>query len=207
MVLSILVAALACYLLGNHNGAISVSAILGDDVRKHGSGNAGLTNFIRNYGTRSALLVILIDAGKAVLACVLGGLLLQPYGMALEGRVLGGACVMLGHVYPALQGFRGGKGILSGLFVALSVDWRIALMIAIVFFIFYLLTQYVSLGSILASLAFGIGFVVFHSDNIYVMLGGLFMSALAFFMHRSNLVRLLKGQERKTNLFSKGKKA
>ena len=207
MVLSILVAALVCYLLGNHNGAICVSAILGDDVRKHGSGNAGLTNFIRNYGTRSALLVILIDAGKAVLACVLGGLLLQPYGMALEGRVLGGACVMLGHVYPALQGFRGGKGILSGLFVALSVDWRIALMIAIVFFIFYLLTQYVSLGSILASLAFGIGFVVFHSDNIYVMLGGLFMSALAFFMHRSNLVRLLKGQERKTNLFSKGKKA
>ena len=190
---------------GNHNGAISVSAILGDDVRKHGSGNAGLTNFIRNYGTRSALLVILIDAGKAVLACVLGGLLLQPYGMALEGRVLGGACVMLGHVYPALQGFRGGKGILSGLFVALSVDWRIALMIAIVFFIFYLLTQYVSLGSILASLAFGIGFVVFHSDKIYVMLGGLFMSALAFFMHRSNLVRLLKGQERKTNLFAKGK--
>ena len=207
MVLSVLMAAIVSYLLGNHNGAICVSAILGDDVRNHGSGNAGLTNFIRNYGTSSALLVILIDAGKAVLACVLGGLLLQPYGMALEGRVLGGVCVMLGHVYPALQGFRGGKGILSGLFVALSVDWRIALMIVIVFFTFYLLTNYVSLGSILSSLAFGIGFVVFYHSNIPVMLGGLFMSALAVFMHRSNLVRLLKGQERKTNLFSKGKKA
>ena len=206
MVLSILIAAIACYLLGNHNGAICVSAILGDDVRKHGSGNAGLTNFIRNYGSGSALLVVVIDAGKAVLACILGGLLLQPYGLGLEGRVLGGACVMLGHVCPALQGFRGGKGILSGLFVALSVDWRIALMIAIVFFIFYLLTQYVSLGSILSSLAFGIGFVVFHHDNIPVMLGGIFMSALAIFMHRSNLTRLLKGQERKTNLLSKGKK-
>lgn len=205
MVLSILVAAIASYLLGNHNGAICVSAILGDDVRKHGSGNAGLTNFIRNYGTSSALLVIVIDAGKAVLACILAGLLLEPYGFGLEGRVLGGACVMLGHVYPALQGFRGGKGILSGLFVALSVDWRIALTITIVFFTFYLLTQYVSLGSILASLAFGIGFVVFHHNNIIVMLGGIFMSALAIFMHRSNLVRLLKGQERKTNLFAKGK--
>jgi glycerol-3-phosphate acyltransferase PlsY len=206
MALSILVAALVCYLLGNHNGAICVSAILGDDVRKHGSGNAGLTNFIRNYGTSSALMVVVIDAGKAVLACVLGGLLLQPYGLGLEGRVLGGACVMLGHVFPALQGFRGGKGILSGLFVALSVDWRIALMIVIVFFTFYLLTQYVSLGSILSSLAFGIGFVVFHHNNLPVMLGGLFMSALAIFMHRGNLVRLLKGQERKTNLLSKGKK-
>ena len=147
-----------------------------------------------------------IDAGKAVLACVLGGLLLQPYGLGLEGRVLGGACVMLGHVFPALQGFRGGKGILSGLFVALSVDWRIAMMIVVVFFTFYLLTQYVSLGSILSSLAFGIGFVVFHHNNLPVMLGGLFMSALAIFMHRGNLVRLLKGQERKTNLLSKGKK-
>ena len=206
MALSILVAALVCYLLGNHNRASCVSAILGDDVRKHGSGNAGLTNFIRNYGTSSALMVVVIDAGKAVLACVLGGLLLQPYGLGLEGRVLGGACVMLGHVYPALQGFRGGKGILSGLFVALSVDWRIALMIVVVFFTFYLLTQYVSLGSILSSLAFGIGFVVFHHNNLPVMLGGLFMSALAIFMHRGNLVRLLKGQERKTNLLSKGKK-
>ena len=205
MVLSILIAAIACYLLGNHNGAICVSAILGDDVRKHGSGNAGLTNFIRNYGTGSALLVVVIDAGKAVLACLLGGLLLQPYGLGLEGRVLGGACVMLGHVFPALQGFRGGKGILSGLFVALSVDWRIALLVAAVFFIFYFMTQYVSLGSILGSAAFGIGFVVFYHSNIPVMLGGIFMSALAIFMHRGNLARLLKGQERKTNLFSKGK--
>ena len=205
MVLSILIAAIACYLLGNHNGAICVSAILGDDVRKHGSGNAGLTNFIRNYGTGSALLVVVIDAGKAVLACLLGGLLLQPYGLGLEGRVLGGACVMLGHVFPALQGFRGGKGILSGLFVALSVDWRIALLVTAVFFIFYFMTQYVSLGSILSSAAFGIGFVVFYHSNIPVMLGGIFMSALAIFMHRGNLARLLKGQERKTNLFSKGK--
>ena len=204
MVLSILIAAIACYLLGNHNGAICVSAILGDDVRNHGSGNAGLTNFIRNYGTSTALLVIVIDAGKAVLACVLGGLLLQPYGLGLEGRVLGGTCVILGHIYPALQGFRGGKGILSGLFVALSIDWRIALIITIVFFIFYLLTHYVSLGSILGSLAFGIGFVVFYHDNLPVMLGGILMSFLAVFMHRSNLVRLLKGQERKTDLFSKG---
>ena len=203
---AVVVSALVCYLLGNLNGAVCVSALMHDDVRSHGSGNAGLTNFIRNYGNARALYVVAIDASKAFLACLAAGLMLEPYGLGLEGRVLGGACVMLGHVFPALQGFRGGKGILSGLFVALSVDWRIALMIVVVFFTFYLLTQYVSLGSILSSLAFGIGFVVFHHNNLPVMLGGLFMSALAIFMHRGNLVRLLKGQERKTNLLSKGKK-
>ena len=205
MVLSILIAAIACYLLGNHNGAICVSAIMGDDVRNHGSGNAGLTNFIRNYGSSRAMLVIFIDAGKAVLACVLGGLLLQPYGLGLEGRVLGGLCVMLGHDFPVLQGFRGGKGILSGFFVALSIDWRIALVIGAVFLVFYLVTQYVSLGSILGAIGFGIGAIMLYHDNIIVMAAGIFISALTVFMHRGNLVRLLKGQERKTNLFSKGK--
>ena len=131
MVLRILITALACYFLGNHNGAICVSAMLGDDVRKHGSGNAGLTNFIRNYGTGRSVLVIAIDVLKAVLACLLGGLMFPEDPTA--GRTLGGVAVMLGHDFPALQGFRGGKGILSGLFVALMADWRIALILVAVF--------------------------------------------------------------------------
>ena len=205
MIIRILIGALVCYFMGNHNGAICVSAMLGDDVRSHGSGNAGLTNFIRNYGAGRSLLVILIDVGKAVLACVLMGLLLEPYDLALEGRVLGGVCVMVGHDFPALQGFRGGKGILSGWFIAWSIDWRIGLMIGVVFFSAYLLTQYVSLGSVLAAATFGVGFAIFHHGNLPVLLGGLFMGALTIFMHRGNIVRLCKGQERKTNLFKKGK--
>ena len=204
MVLSIVIAALACYFLGNHNGAICVSAMLGDDVRAHGSGNAGLTNFIRNYGVGRSALVIVIDVCKALLACLLAERILAPYGLALEGRVLGGACVMLGHDFPALQGFRGGKGILSGWFVALLIDWRIFVLIGVVFFAAYLLTQYVSLGSVLAAVAFGVGFVIFHHDNLWICFGGIFMSALTVFMHRGNIVRLVKGQERKTNLFKKG---
>ena len=207
MVLRILVTALCCYFLGNHNGAICVSAMLGDDVRAHGSGNAGLTNFIRNYGAGRSVLVIVIDVAKAVLACLLGGLIFEPYGLLLEGMTLGGCCVMLGHDFPALQGFRGGKGILSGWFVALMIDWRIFVLIGIVFFAAYLLTQYVSLGSVLSAITFGIGFVVFHHDNLTVMLGGIFMSVLTTYQHRGNIVRLLKGQERKTNLLSKGKKS
>ena len=203
---SIVITALACYFLGNHNGAICVSAMLGDDVRSHGSGNAGLTNFIRNFGASRALMVIAIDAGKAVLACLLGGLLLAPYGCGLEGRVLGGVFVMLGHDFPALQGFRGGKGILSGWFIAWAVDWRIAVLIGVIFFAIYLLTRYVSLGSVLAGLGFAVGFVVFHHADLWVCLGGVLMGAMTVVMHRGNIARLVKGEERKTNLFSKGKK-
>lgn len=206
MWLSILVAVLVAYFLGNLNGAVCMSVLIGnEDVRTKGSGNAGLTNFIRNYGSANAIFVILIDAGKAVLACLAAGLLLEPYGCYLEGVVLGGAAAMLGHTFPALLGFKGGKGILSGLFIAVVADWRIALIILAVFFAAYLLTQYVSLGSVLAAIAFGIGFVVFHHDNLWVMIGGIFMGALATFMHRGNIVRLWTGTERKTNLFAKGK--
>ena len=195
------------YLLGNLNGAVCISNLVAhEDVRNQGSGNAGLTNFIRNYGAASSLSVILIDGGKAALACLAGGLMMEPYGMYLEGMAIGGAAVMLGHDYPALLGFRGGKGILSGFVIALTIDWRVGVLILGVFLAAYLLTQYVSLGSVLASAAFGVGFAIFYHDNLVVMLCGVFMGALAVFMHRGNIDRLVKGNERKTNLFGKGEK-
>ena len=204
MWLSVLTAVLVGYLLGNLNGAVCISAMMKDDVREHGSGNAGLTNFIRNYGAGRASFVILIDAGKTVLACLTGGLLLVPYGYYVEGAAIGGVAVMLGHDFPTLLGFKGGKGILSGLFIAVMVDWRIALLILAVFATAYLLTQYVSLASVLAATTFGIAFAVLHTANPVVLACGVFMGALTVFMHRGNIARLLKGQERKTNLFGKG---
>ncbi len=203
MWLWIVLTALIGYLLGNINGAVFTSRAMHDDVRNHGSGNAGLTNFIRNYGAGKALQVIAIDALKAVLGCLIGGLLLERYGMYTEGAAIGGTGVMLGHTFPVLLGFRGGKGILSGLFVALMVDWRVAVLILLVFAVAYFATWYVSLGSVLAAAAFSVGFVIFHYNNPVVMLCGIFMGALAVFMHRENIVRLFKGEERKTNLFKK----
>lgn len=203
---SILIAVLAAYLLGNLNGAVCMSALLAhDDVRNHGSGNAGLTNFVRNYGAVKGLAVFAIDAGKATVACLVGGLLLKPYDCQLIGMTVGGLSVMVGHAFPALLGFKGGKGILCGLFVAVVVDWRIALIILGVFILIYVITKYVSLASVLASLAFAVCFAVFHYDNLYVMIGGILMGSLTIFMHRGNIARLIKGQERKTNLFGKGK--
>lgn len=205
MYLLIIITVLIGYFLGNLNGAVCISHILGDDVRSHGSGNAGLTNFVRSYGAGRALAVIGIDAGKAVVACVVGGVLLKTYLGFQTGSALGGAAVMLGHVFPVFLGFRGGKGILSGFFIALVTDWRIALLILAVFAVIYLLTQYVSLGSVLAAVAFAVSFAVFHYDNIVLMLCGIFMGLLATGMHWQNVYRLVKGQERKTNLFKKDK--
>ena len=205
MWLFVIITVLSGYLLGNLNGAVCVSRLMGDDVRAHGSGNAGLTNFIRNYGAGRSALVIVIDAGKAVAACLLGGFLLKTHMGFQSGAALGGAAVMLGHVFPVFLGFRGGKGILSGLFIAIVVDWRIAVLILAVFAVAYVATQYVSLGSVLAAITFGVGFAALHYGQPVVMFCGVFMSALATFMHRQNIVRLVKGQERKTNLFKKDK--
>ena len=205
MVYSILIATLAAYLLGNLNGSVCMSAIVaGDDVRSHGSGNAGLTNFIRNYGRKSALFVVLIDGGKAVVACLCAGLLLEPYGLYREGMALGATAVILGHDFPALLGFRGGKGILCGFAAAITMDWRVGVALVVVFAGAYFLTGYVSLGSVLGAVAFSVGFsIVFRGSPILIAVS-VFLGGLTIFMHRGNILRLVKGEERKTNLFGKG---
>ena len=205
MILNIFIAALTAYMLGNLNGAfLAGHRIAGEDIRKKGSGYAGLTNFIRHYGASSAVMVVLTDMGKAVLACFVGGGLLAPFGYEVAGRALGGLAVILGHAFPALLGFKGGKGILSGVTVALCLDWRIGLFVFGIFLVAYLLTHYVSLGSVLSSGSFGFIYAFFHWEEKFAVGAGLFLSALIVWLHRANIIRLLKGQERKTNLLGKG---
>lgn len=204
MLFPILVVILTGYLLGNINGSVCVSQLVADDdVRDHGSGNAGLTNFFRSYGGWSTLLVILVDVAKTALSCYVGGLILLPFGYYHEGLMLGAVAVTLGHDFPALLGFRGGKGILSGLTVALVLDWRIGLGLLAVFAIVFGITRFVSLGSVLGAVAFAVGFVVLHHENLVIMIGGIFLGLLAIFMHRENIVRLVKGTESKVHLIHK----
>ena len=204
---NIIITILTAYMLGNLNGAFLVGyQVAGEDIRKKGSGNAGLTNFIRNYGTTPAIGVVATDIGKAVLACLVGGGLLAPFGYAVTGRALGGLCVIMGHSFPALLGFKGGKGILSGVTVALCLDWRIGLFVFGIFLVAYWLTHYVSLGSVLSSGSFGFIYAIFHWDEKFAVCVGFFLSALIVWLHRSNIVRLVKGQERKTNLLRGGNK-
>ena len=206
MVLQLLLTAIVGYSLGNLNGAFIMYKLLThEDIRKSGSGNAGLTNFMRNFGPAKGIWVLLIDIGKAVLACLLGKLLLAPLGYGMEGLMVGAVAVSLGHDFPALLGFHGGKGIVCGFSVALCADWRCALIILAVFAICLYITRYVSLSSVLAAAAFCVSFVIFHYSEPVVAVLGVVIGLLAIFMHRANIKRLLAGTEKKAT-FSKFKK-
>ena len=205
MAVSIALVCVLGYLLGGINGAILLSKLVEkDDVRRHGSGNAGFTNFFRNYGKRTSLLVILIDAAKAAVSCLLGGWLLGKYGLQAEGMLLGGLAATLGHDFPAFLGFRGGKGIVCGFATALVTDWRVGLILLAVFALVYFLTHYVSLASVLCALGFFVSFWLFYPGRPFVLILSGCLSALAIFLHRENIGRLVRGQERKTYFFKRG---
>ena len=194
------------YLLGNLNGAFIMYKLLAhEDIRKTGSGNAGLTNFMRKFGPGKGIWVLLIDIFKAVFACLLGRFLLAPLGYPMEGLMLGAVAVSLGHDFPALLGFHGGKGIVCGFSVALCSDWRCALIILAVFLICLYVTRYVSLSSILAAAAFSVSFALLHDTQPFVAAMGVVIGLLAIFMHRANIKRLIAGTEKKAT-FSKFKK-
>ncbi len=203
MALRIIACIVLGWFFGGWNGAILVSrAKMHEDVRAKGSGNAGLTNFLRSYGGAATLLVLLIDVGKTVAACLIATLIL-PQDKTFA-KVLAGFAVQIGHIFPVFFGFRGGKGIACAGIVALITDWRIFVIAFPMFLIVFFATRYVSLASITGMLAMGVLFVVFHAGQPQVWSIGVAMAALAIFMHRSNIVRLCKGTERKTH-FHKAK--
>ena len=206
MIVKILIIIIVSYLLGNLNGAILISRFLQhDDVRNHGSGNAGFTNFFRNYGGLTSLLVMFIDAIKAVIACMLGRWLLGSFGYGLEGAALAALSVGIGHDFPALLGFHGGKGIVCGFASALMLDWRVGLAAFIVFAVVYFSTKYVSLSSVLAAVAVAVSFFCWHHDRIWAAAFCTAMCLLAIVMHQENISRLIHKTERKTDFFKKEK--
>ncbi len=195
------------YLLGNLNGAVLISKLLEhDDVRRHGSGNAGFTNFFRNYGGVASLIVMLIDAAKAVAACAFGRYLMETDGLGLEGAVLAALAVGIGHDFPALLGFHGGKGIVCGFASFVMLDWRVALAALAVFAAVYLISRYVSLSSVISAAVIGIGFILVHYRRPLACVGCAAICALAIFMHRQNILRLINGTESKTDFFAKKEK-
>lgn len=196
---------LLSYFFGCFNGSFMVSHfIIRDDVRKHGSGNAGLTNFYRTYGAKYALLVIACDMGKTVAACLLGSFFFRCLGWdGTLGTLLAGLGCELGHIFPVFYGFRGGKGILSGGTVAFLLDWRLALLAWGGFLLLTLLTRYVSLGSIYAAASFPVGTWLFVSHDRIIMLLALIIAALILWKHRANFMRLIHGKESKLTFHKK----
>ena len=126
-VLHLFIGAVISYLLGSLNGSLLLSKlILKDDIRRHGSGNAGATNVLRTYGKGWTVLVSLWDMGKGALAVALG----WGLGLWIGGRDIGmiaaGFCVILGHVFPVFFKFKGGKGVATACAVLFALDWRVA---------------------------------------------------------------------------------
>ena len=192
-------AAAIAYFCGCFNGAVIVSKyILRDDIRSHGSGNAGLTNFYRTFGGPLTAVVILTDVLKAVVALLVAGLLMG----GTFGQYWAGLFCLLGHMFPCMFHFKGGKGILSGGTIAIMIDWRIALVVWGGFILLAVLTKYVSLGSLWAGGSFPfISWYCYPQWPVVVlafMIGG-----LVVWQHRANIKRLLSGTENKFSLHKK----
>ena len=201
LILTVVIAAAASYFLGCFNGAVIVSKyILKDDVRNHGSGNAGLTNFHRTFGGGLTFVVILCDVLKAVIAVLLGKWLFawDP----VLGKYFAALFCLLGHMFPCMFHFKGGKGILSGGTVALMIDWRIALVVWGGFLILTALTRYVSLGSLWAGASFP--FISWYCyPNVRIVVLAFLLGGLVVWQHRGNAQRLLHGTERKLSFHKK----
>ena len=211
IVLVVAAVAVISYFFGCFNGAVIVSKyILRNDVRKHGSGNAGLTNFYRTFGGPLTFVVILTDVLKAVIAILLGqwlfGMVTAPQDWQAIWPVLGKYCAgtfcLLGHMFPCMFGFKGGKGILSGGTIAIMMDWRIALVVWGGFLILAVITKWVSLGSIWAGASFPFA-SWFVYQNVLILIIAIFIGGLVVWKHRGNLVRILKGTESKFSLHHK----
>ncbi len=197
--LSWLILLLLGYFFGCLNGSVMVSHfVIKDDVRQHGSGNAGLTNFYRTYGAKYALFVILFDMGKTVIACLLGGAAFAHlFGDRTLGILLSGLGCELGHMFPVFFGFKGGKGILCGGTLVWLLNWRMALIAWGLFALLWALTRYVSLGSVAAALSMPVSTLLFYQgQTLYLILSAL-IAALVIWCHRENISRLLRHEERK----------
>ena len=198
IVLVVAAVAVISYFFGCFNGAVIVSKyILRNDVRTHGSGNAGLTNAYRTMGAGKTLFVLLGDIAKGAVAVSIGMLLAGPVG-----KLVAGIFVILGHMFPLYFGFRGGKGVLVGAVMLALFDWRVFLIALALFLIAVIATRWISLGSILGAISFPITTFAFYRDP--VLTGMAFgMAAAVIFMHRSNIVRILQKNENKFSFKSK----
>lgn len=187
------------YLFGSLNFAIIYSKLRGDDIRNHGSGNAGTTNVLRTYGKGAAALVLLLDISKGVVAVLITGLILD--GEIYDcGAALG---AVLGHNFPLYYGFKGGKGVATSLAALLALDWRVALIALAAFIVIALITRYVSLSSILAAVAAVTAAFIFHKVNEFSIFCAI-IGTLCIVRHHSNIVRLIKGTENKLGQKKKG---
>ncbi len=188
------------YLLGSVQTAIIIGRLKGLDIRSHGSGNAGATNALRVLGLKFAALVFVGDMLKAVVAILLANLLFSAQMSYLLIAAYAGLGAILGHNWPVYFQFKGGKGIAVSFTTLLMIDYRVGLICVAIFIAIVIVTRYVSLGSVVLTVAAPILFTLFHRTNpqfIEMIVLITVIPVLAIYQHRANIGRLLKGTESK----------
>lgn len=188
---------LACavigYLLGNLQTAVFLSKYLyHDDVRQHGSGNAGTTNMLRVFGMKSGVFTFLGDFAKGILSILLGRLLGGE-----PGAYVAGFFAVLGHNFPALFGFKGGKGVATSMGIAWMIDPLFGAAATVIGFIIIYLSQMVSLGSLIGFTSFVALVAIFRADEPLKLILAALLFVMMAIRHAENIARLLKGTESK----------
>ncbi len=216
----VLVCIIVPYLLGSFNfGLIISKKKFNDDIRQHGSGNAGTTNMLRTYGKKAAVLTLLGDMLKAFLAVSVGYLVLGVNVAQLNeagdkiggyrdemGAAIAGLFVMIGHMFPIFYRFKGGKGVATSAMVVLMISPISFVICFSIFVIIVVGTKFVSLGSCMGMIFYPIILGAFSGEqNPTAQIMAVLMAVLVVFMHRENLKRLAAGKESKISLGRKKK--
>lgn len=209
-VLLIIAGFVMAYLLGSLPTSVWLGeAYFGIDVRDYGSGNAGATNTFRVLGRKAGTIVMLVDILKGWTATSLALLLylmnVIPFDDLLMYKLLFGILAVIGHIFPVYVKFKGGKGVATLMGMVLAIHTEAALLCLVIFFVVLLTSKYVSLGSMIAALAFPILLLLprFSPDDPMMIVFGFVMFALVVITHQKNIVRLLNGEESRTNILRK----
>ena len=205
--ITILLMALA-YILGSVPNALWIGKVFkGIDIREHGSRNTGSTNAARVLGAKLGILTLILDVSKGLVPTLMAILLKADFFENLTrisnlDYVLVGICAILGHVFSIFMNFKGGKAVATTLGVFLILVPKAILFAAIVFFVVFAISRYVSLSSVLAAISLPIFIYFLYQQTIYVILG-ILIAILIAVKHRSNIERLKNGTESKFSLKNK----
>lgn len=183
------------YFLGNISPSILIGRSMGVDIKKEGSGNAGTTNALRVLGKKAAVVTLVIDIGKGVVAVALGNLIAGPVA-----AMYCALAAFAGHVWPVMFHFKGGKGVAVAFGAIVTMNWQLGLLCLAIVAVIVLLTRMVSAGSVSAALVFPVLAYFMEPDFLYV---GIAMAALLIYKHKGNIQRLLKGEENKLSFRKK----
>lgn len=203
-VIQVIAVIIVSYLLGSLNFALILSQLIyKEDIRNYGSKNAGTTNMMRIYGKKAALFTIIGDIAKGIIAIIISRII---WDTSICPYVAGLACI-IGHVLPVFYKFKGGKGVATGAAIVLMINPIIFLIMISIFILIVVFTKYVSLASCMTALSFPLLIYIIEINNTQQCVPSLILSItmilLIIYKHRTNIKRLIKGQESKVNFKNK----